>query len=595
RLVFDSTANTFKIFVDNTELDAATEKQTLNDAGISFVRFLADGQEGQLCIDNVALMIYEPNKTKAAVEMDALNVKFSDFTSQSPDAVTRDLVFPTEATFGSTLTYINEEESDVLSNFGFVTRQDKDVTFPLIVKVKNGSEEKILPPFQITVKGQDPKNLVLNKIIYVSNELAGYEAANAVDQVETTAWKTDAPNPFLTVNLGKETMINKVILKEAQNESDVFGVEGFTIEISNNNRTWTPVYSDGTTIGESIAVKFDEVSAKYVRYSVTAFDGTQTGLYELGIYYEPIPSIAIELDLADIKITPSDYIVSSNLSLTSACTNGSAVSWKSSHPAIISHSGALLATPERDTVVTLTATLQNGTETRTKDFKVLVCAGRSGGGSGGGTGGGGSSSPVKGVTSSGIINPQNGSEVVSQPSSVFPDVQAERWSHDFIKELKEAGIVEGDGGNFHPTRTVTREEFVKMLVLSLDITPGGTVAFSDAENGAWYEAFIAAAVYNGIVQGVSDETFGIGQEISRHDMAVMVMRALAAKDKTIELGAAPIFSDGSKIAPYAKDAVAYLAAAGILGGDGENFNPEESLTREQAAKVLCMIRKELAS
>ena len=132
-----------------------------------------------------------------------------------------------------------------------------------------------------------------------------------------------------------------------------------------------------------------------------------------------------------------------------------------------------------------------------------------------------------------------------------------------------------------------------MLVLSLGIEAGGETSFGDVESTAWYAPYVAAAVKAGIVNGISDTEFGIGRSISRQDMAVMTHRALEKLSIDVEPGASHIFTDGDEIAGYAKDAIDILSGAGILSGDGGKFAPADSLTREQAAKVLCMIRKEI--
>ena len=52
----------------------------------------------------------------------------------------------------------------------------------------------------------------------------------------------------------------------------------------------------------------------------------------------------------------------------------------------------------------------------------------------------------------------------------------------------------------------------------------------------------------------------------------------------------PIFTDSKQIASYAADSVAALCKAGVLSGmeDG-SFQPTGAATREQAAKIICML------
>ena len=44
------------------------------------------------------------------------------------------------------------------------------------------------------------------------------------------------------------------------------------------------------------------------------------------------------------------------------------------------------------------------------------------------------------------------------------------WAHEAIEYLAENDVINGDGnGNFLPDNNITREEFVKMIVLAFNI------------------------------------------------------------------------------------------------------------------------------
>ena len=131
---------------------------------------------------------------------------------------------------------------------------------------------------------------------------------------------------------------------------------------------------------------------------------------------------------------------------------------------------------------------------------------------------------------------------------------------------------------------VKREEYLKMLINAAKVT--GTkhqTVFSDVVNGAWYEKFVALGVENGIVNGQSENNFGIGMNVTREDMAVMMYRALRDKVSMTSEGAQS-FTDASNISEYAKEAVACMQNLGIINGmDDGSFSPKENATRAQAA------------
>ncbi len=181
------------------------------------------------------------------------------------------------------------------------------------------------------------------------------------------------------------------------------------------------------------------------------------------------------------------------------------------------------------------------------------------------------------------------------PSLDFTDLGTVAWAEESILALQQKGIVSGEGdGNFYPNRPVTREEFLKMLMSAAAIktTNGGNVAFGDMEQDAWYYNYVATAYAKGIVNGVSDTQFGIGQNISRADMAVMLYRTLEdCLSIDIErTKPAFVFSDFDQIPGYAEEGIAILAQAGLMNGAGENtFMPAASATRAEAAVAIYRI------
>jgi hypothetical protein len=174
----------------------------------------------------------------------------------------------------------------------------------------------------------------------------------------------------------------------------------------------------------------------------------------------------------------------------------------------------------------------------------------------------------------------------SVPSQVmtFSDVPSSFWAYSDIETLAARGIINGfPDGTFQPNADVTRAQFVKMLVLTVGLTPGGgTAPFTDTPPSAWYAPFVSAAVQAGIVHGLSPTTFGPNATVTREQMAVMVARALKLT-KTATLH----FRDDATIDPWALQGVEEAVAAGdIHGFPNGTFQPLGPTTRAQAATVL---------
>lgn len=217
------------------------------------------------------------------------------------------------------------------------------------------------------------------------------------------------------------------------------------------------------------------------------------------------------------------------------------------------------------------------------------------GGTGGGTGGpsGGGSGGRPGSSSGGdyyATTNNNTGYVPNQtaPTVGFTDLDTVPWAAESILTLCSMNIISADNA-YRPLDSITREEFVKLLVELLHLPSDETACtFTDAEDGAWYTSYLAAAQKAGIINGNPDGSFGIGNQISRQDMAVMAYRAIAAAGKTLqEKQQAESFSDADSISDYALEAVLKMQQAGVISGVGNNlFAPGNSANRAEAAVMI---------
>ena len=117
--------------------------------------------------------------------------------------------------------------------------------------------------------------------------------------------------------------------------------------------------------------------------------------------------------------------------------------------------------------------------------------------------------------------------------------------------------------------------------MGYQVDQNATTEFSDA-NGDWYTPYIAAAVEHGIITGRDDGTFGVGQNITREDIAVIIFRTQGSPAAEMHE-----FPDSDQISDYAEGAVSYMYSTGIARGDDNGyFNPKNSATRAEASKML---------
>lgn len=125
-----------------------------------------------------------------------------------------------------------------------------------------------------------------------------------------------------------------------------------------------------------------------------------------------------------------------------------------------------------------------------------------------------------------------------------------------------------------------------MTALSLQAVAAS--GFSDA-NGHWAENEITYLKNAGIVNGYPNGTFGVGNSITRAEVATMI-----ANQQNLPWQAAS-FPDVTA-SHWANGTIGAVAAAGIMGGypDG-TFRPGLPLTRAEAAKVLAQAYQLTAS
>lgn len=187
-----------------------------------------------------------------------------------------------------------------------------------------------------------------------------------------------------------------------------------------------------------------------------------------------------------------------------------------------------------------------------------------------------------------------GNEAEKINKNIFDDIDGVSWAVESIVELAQKGIISGKGDRlFYPNDNITREEFVKIIMLTFfkNAEPAA-VDFADVDNSAWYAPYVKAACGSGIINGIGDNRFGTGMNITREDMAVIAYRTAVSAGKLAEeeTESSFKFDDDYSISDYAKKAVYALYEAEVISGmTASEFAPKQSLTRAQAAKIIYYI------
>ena len=221
------------------------------------------------------------------------------------------------------------------------------------------------------------------------------------------------------------------------------------------------------------------------------------------------------------------------------------------------------------------------------------------GSTGGGNGGGGSivKTPSSLKVDADAVGNKTAPEIIYQEDTrktnmEFNDLEEVSWAQEAIEELTANGVISGYGnGKFGPNDSVTREQFVKMIVKAFNILNlEASSSFSDVSKDDWSYYYISSAFNVGIINGINDQEFGKEKEITRQEMAVMLNRTLKYLEKSLPKNNTLVnFKDAESISDYAVDAIEALYEAGIMTGVGDDmFAPTSIATRAMAAKIVKM-------
>lgn len=172
----------------------------------------------------------------------------------------------------------------------------------------------------------------------------------------------------------------------------------------------------------------------------------------------------------------------------------------------------------------------------------------------------------------------------------FQDIQG-HWAQNAIEILASRWVVNGMTDElFAPESTLTRAQFAKMLggALGLKEMKPNSSSFLDVGSSHWSYGWVEAAYQAGLVQG-DGRNFNPDASITREQMMVMLVRALNLEKEAQQILDTDMilpFSDRGDISEWAKPYVAIAARQKLVEGDSLGIHPVDSSNRAQAATVM---------
>lgn len=140
-------------------------------------------------------------------------------------------------------------------------------------------------------------------------------------------------------------------------------------------------------------------------------------------------------------------------------------------------------------------------------------------------------------------------------------------------------VAESVGGEtcFYPEKTVSRGEFLTMLVNLLELP------VEEAAAPEWVQPYLDAAIRSGLVSGWQAESFAMDEPITGAEAAVALQSALDLSAEELEL------TFGEELPDWAATSLAVMAANGV------ELEAEAPMTRGQVAQTLYQISRMAAT
>ncbi len=492
--------------------------------------------------------------------------------------------------YGAEIEWSAEPQACIeISDNGYtVLKRDKDIPVKLTAKIKKGEAcaEKAL---DAKILRDSSKNLIYGlRIISGDTDM---ENTNDDDISTYYSQDTDFCIDYMLLN---KKRVNSIVIVPYKSEN----IKNIGIYLSEDGTEWREIQE--TDVNEGInEITFPSEDAMYLRLEIKT--NGSAGIREAGVYADENDENIVT---AEDIITSADFVKLSGLP-SGAVKNSfqlqktikdAEVKWYSGNTSVISLSegnNTYTATVKRGDKaqgVKLSAVVNSNGTTAEKEFSISVSGTEQIFPSLGGGGGGGSVKPqVKpSVTPKPSVEPVPTELPKHDNEPVFNDLNQAAWAEKYITELYKRQIISGRTENeFMPMENVTREEFVKLIVLAAELEQGDECGFSDVMPDEWYYPYICSAVSAEVISGIGEGKFGTGNKITRQDIAVIISNVLKDIEYT---GKGSEFNDSDLISDYAAEAVRKLSSLDIISGDENgNVNPKSFATRAEAAKMVYMM------
>jgi len=232
-----------------------------------------------------------------------------------------------------------------------------------------------------------------------------------------------------------------------------------------------------------------------------------------------------------------------------------------------------------------------------------------------GTGGGGGYRRPSGGGSSVVVNPdpgENGGVIDIQDPDVpladiddviggtvdkFIDVQKSGWYYDNVGYAYDKKLMNGVSDNVFGVNDATTRGMIVTILYRLEGEPeAGTAGFADIQQEQYYTKAVAWAAENGIVTGYDSTTFAPSNNITREQLAAILYRYAAYKGCDVTNRAdLSGYADVTQVSGYAVEAMQWAVAEKLISGMTETtLVSGGNAVRAQVAAILARFCQNVA-
>ncbi|TVX97056.1 SwmB domain-containing protein [Cohnella terricola] len=173
----------------------------------------------------------------------------------------------------------------------------------------------------------------------------------------------------------------------------------------------------------------------------------------------------------------------------------------------------------------------------------------------------------------------------------FSDM-TKHWAKNEVTLLASKYIVRGSTLTaYSPTRAITRSEFAEYIARGLGLSGNSQAAkkFKDVGVSHKKASYIGAVSEAGIVEGGTDGRFRPDAQITREEMATILVRAMKYAGVAGDSSSSALngFKDKAKVSSWAKSGMETCVSVGFIqGSTTKTINPQSNATRAEAAIMI---------